>query len=86
MTECNKDGIFIIAATNRPEKIDPAILRTGRIDKVIYLPPPDFKARLEMFILHLKERPCADNINFQKLANKTENYVSSDLSFIVNEA
>jgi transitional endoplasmic reticulum ATPase len=86
MTECNKDGIFIIAATNRPEKIDPAILRTGRIDKVIYIPPPDFKARLEMFIFHLKERPCADSIDFQQLANKTENYVSSDLSFIVNEA
>lgn len=86
MTECHKDGIFILAATNRPEKIDPAILRTGRIDKVIYLPPPDYAARLAMFILHLKDRPIDDSIDFEKLSNLTSNYVSSDINFLVNEA
>jgi len=86
MTECNKDGIFIIAATNRPEMIDPAILRTGRMDKVIYLGPPDNDARLAMFKLILADRPVTEDINFDKLAELTMNYVSSDISFLVNEA
>jgi len=86
MTECNKDGIFIIAATNRPEKIDPAILRTGRMDKVIYLAPPDYEARLEMFKLFLIDRPVDKDIDINKLAELTNNYVSSDISFLVNEA
>lgn len=86
MTECHEDGIFIIAATNRPEKIDPAILRTGRLDKIIYLPPPDFEARFEMFKLHLKDRPLSDSINYEELSIRTENYVSSDINFLVNEA
>jgi len=86
MTECNKDGIFIIAATNRPEKIDPAILRTGRMDKVIYLAPPDFEARFAMFKLFLIDRPVEKNIDINKLAELTVHYVSSDISFLVNEA
>ena len=86
MTECNKDGIFIIAATNRPEKIDPAILRTGRMDKVIYLAPPDYEARLAMFKLFLIERPVDSDIDLKRLAELTVHYVSSDISFLVNEA
>ncbi|MCB0537817.1 MAG: AAA family ATPase [Bacteroidetes bacterium] len=86
MTECGKDGIFIIAATNRPEKIDPAIMRTGRMDKVIYLSPPDKDARVEMMKLLLKKRPVEGNFNYSDLADKTENYVSSDINFIINEA
>lgn len=86
MTECNKDGIFIIAATNRPEKIDPAILRTGRMDKVIYLAPPDFEARLAMFKMFLDGRPVNENIDLKRLAELTILYVSSDISFLVNEA
>jgi transitional endoplasmic reticulum ATPase len=86
MTECHKNGIFIIAATNRPEKIDPAILRTGRMDKVIYLPPPDLSGRKAMFKLHLKDRPTEKGIDIDRLAEITHNYVSSDITFIVNEA
>jgi transitional endoplasmic reticulum ATPase len=86
MTECNKDGIFIIAATNRPEKIDPAILRTGRMDKVIYLAPPDFEARYAMFKLFLIDRPVDEDIDLKRLAELTVLYVSSDISFLVNEA
>jgi transitional endoplasmic reticulum ATPase len=86
MTECHQFGIFIIAATNRPEKIDPAILRTGRIDKVIYLAPPDKNARIQMFNLHLAERPIENNIDVDELAELTKNYVASDIKFIVNEA
>jgi len=86
MTECHKRGIFIIAATNRPEKIDPAILRTGRMDKVVYLPPPDLSARKEMFKLHLKGRPVSMDLDIDNLAERTEFYVASDISFLVNEA
>jgi len=86
MTECNKDGIFIIAATNRPEKIDPAILRTGRMDKVIYLAPPDYEARLAMFKLFLIDRPLDKDLDLNRLAELTVHYVSSDISFLVNEA
>ncbi len=86
MTECHQRGIFIIAATNRPERIDPAILRTGRMDKVVYLPPPDLQARKEMFELHLKDRPTEKDIDIDSLAELTDHYVASDIKFLVNEA
>jgi len=86
MTNCSKDGIFIIGATNRPDKIDTAILRTGRMDRVIYIPPPDFGARTEMFKIHLKSRPLDFGINYEELSKLTENFVSSDLEFLCNEA
>jgi transitional endoplasmic reticulum ATPase len=86
MTNCSEAGIFIIAATNRPERIDPAMLRTGRIDKIIYLPPPDKIARQELFKIYLKDRPIEFDIDSTALADKTENYVSSDIKFIVDES
>ncbi len=86
MTDCSKDSIFIIAATNRPEKVDSAILRTGRIDKIVYLGPPDKHARIEMIKLHLKNRPVEPNIDYETLGDLTDNFVSSDLNFILNEA
>ncbi|MDM8523652.1 AAA family ATPase [Desulfococcaceae bacterium HSG8] len=86
MTECYEDGIFIIAATNCPERIDPAILRTGRMDKVFYVEPPDSEARVEMFGLYLKDRPTDSDIDLEILAGLSENYVASDIKFMVNEA
>ncbi|MGF1584321.1 MAG: AAA family ATPase [Bacteroidales bacterium] len=86
MSNCSEKGIFVIAASNRPEKIDSAILRRGRIDRIIYLPPPDFKARVAMFKLYLNKRPIDLGINYEKLSEMTENYVSSDIKFLVDEA
>jgi transitional endoplasmic reticulum ATPase len=86
MTNCGERGIFIIGATNRPEKIDSAILRSGRLDKSIYLPPPDKEARESMFALYLKPRPIDLSVDYNQLAAWTENYVSSDIKFIVDEA
>jgi len=86
MTNCSKDGIFIIGATNRPDKIDPAILRTGRIDKMFNIPPPDFNARKALFELYLDSRPVELGINYERLSEITENYVSSDIEFLINEA
>jgi transitional endoplasmic reticulum ATPase len=86
MTNCGERGIFVIGATNRPEKIDTAILRAGRLDKLIYLGPPDNSAREAMFKLYLKERPIDLGLDYEKLASLTENYVSSDLKFLIDEA
>ena len=86
MTNCADKGIFIVAATNRPESIDAAIMRTGRIDKVVYLSPPDVFAREEMLRLYLRNRPVSDDINITQLAELTDGYVSSDIKFLVNEA
>ena len=86
MTNCADRGIFIVAATNRPENIDPAIMRTGRIDKVVYLSPPDVFARQEMLRLYLRSRPVSDDIDLTSLAAAMDGYVSSDIKFLVNEA
>lgn len=86
MNNCGDDGIFIIGATNRPNSIDPAILRAGRLDKVIYLPPPDLEARELMFKLYLEKRPREVGLNYSELAIATENYVSSDIKFLCDEA
>ena len=86
MNNCGDDGVFIIGATNRPNSIDPAILRAGRLDKVIYLPPPDFEARELMFKLYLEKRPREIGLDYSVLAKATENYVSSDIKFLCDEA
>ncbi|WP_306540454.1 AAA family ATPase [Dysgonomonas sp.] len=86
MNNCGEDGIFIVGATNRPNAIDSAILRSGRLDKHIYLPPPDFEARLMMFKLYLSKRPTELGLDYIILAKATENYVSSDIKFLCDES
>lgn len=86
MNNCSKRGIFIVATSNRPDKIDPAVLRTGRIDKMVYVPLPDFEARKEMFAIHLKGRPQDDSIDLDELAKMTEGYIASDIAYIVNDS
>lgn len=85
LNNCAQRGIFVIATSNRPDMIDPAVLRTGRIDKMVYVPMPDKEARREMFNLHLKDRPCED-IDAEHLAELTEGYIASDIAYIVNDA
>ncbi|MFD1014427.1 AAA family ATPase [Winogradskyella rapida] len=86
MNNCGDEGIFIIGATNRPSSIDPAILRAGRLDKIIYLPPPDHEARELMFKLYLEKRPREIGLDYSEFAKATENYVSSDIKFLCDEA
>ncbi|MBQ6166849.1 MAG: AAA family ATPase [Muribaculaceae bacterium] len=85
LNNCSKRGIFVIATSNRPDKVDPAVLRTGRIDKQIYVPMPDLTARKLMFELYLKDRPCGE-IDSDALAVKADGYVASDIAYVVNEA
>lgn len=86
MDRTGEKGIFIIGATNYPDMIDPAMLRSGRLDKKFYLSPPDFDARRAMFEMYLKNRPLDFGIDFDKLSTLTLNFVSSDIELIVNEA
>ena len=85
LNNCSKRGIFVIATSNRPDKVDPAVLRTGRIDKQVYVPMPDATARKLMFELYLKDRPC-EGIDSDALAEKSDGYVASDIAYVVNEA
>ena len=87
MNNSGDDGVFIIGATNRPNSIDSAILRSGRLDKHLYLPPPDYEARKALFELYLKAKQTIDfGINYEHLAKLTENYTSSDIKLITDEA
>lgn len=86
LNNCGKDGVFVIATTNQPQLIDEAVLRRGRIDYIIYVPMPDMAARAELFAIHLRKRPCADDIDLNRLARLTERYVASEIAFIVSQA
>ncbi len=86
LANCGEREIFVLAATNKPDKIDVAALRAGRMDKIIYIPPPDKVLRQEMFQMHLASRPAASVIGCEFLAEKTDKYVSADIFKIVVEA
>ena len=86
INKCADRGIFVIATTNKPNLIDEAMLRTGRLEMKIYVSPPDDTARAELFKLYLKNRHCEVGIDFKALANLTPNIVASDVEFIVNKA
>jgi transitional endoplasmic reticulum ATPase len=86
MAECSKQGILLIAATNHPWNIDPAIQRTGRLDKKIYVGPPDLIARSEMLAHHLVDKPTSSTVNTGAAASQLAGYSSSDLKAIVEEA
>lgn len=86
MDRTGEKGIFIIGATNYPNMIDPAILRAGRLDKKYYIGVPDKKARMALFKLYLEKRPYDFGLDYQQLADMTQNYVSADIQLIVNDA
>jgi len=85
LNNAGENKILVVGATNRPHMIDSAIMRSGRMDKRIYIPPPDFEARRDMFRICLAGRPYDKDIDFEKLATLTENYVGSDIELIVTE-
>lgn len=86
MDRTGEKGIFIIGATNKPDILDPAVLRAGRLEKKYYLGVPDKSAREALFKLYLAKRPYDFGIDYGKLADLTENYVSADIQLIVNDA
>lgn len=86
MDRTGERGIFVIGATNLPDEIDEAMLRTGRLEKRIYVGPPDEEARKEMFEMYLKDRYTDFGIDYEHLAMLTDGYVSSDIRYLVDEA
>ena len=78
--------VIIVAATNRPDMVDPALLRPGRFDRLIYIKPPEKVGREKIFEIHTKGKPLADDVNLSELADMTEGYVGADIEGICREA
>jgi transitional endoplasmic reticulum ATPase len=79
-------NVIIIAATNRPDIIDAALLRPGRFDRLLYVPPPDKDARMQILKIHTSKKPLADDINIDTLANQTEGYTGADIAALASAA
>ncbi len=79
-------GVIILAATNRPDILDPALLRPGRFDRKIVLDPPDVHDREEILKIHSKGKPLGKNINFKEIAERTPGFSGADLANVANEA
>ncbi len=78
--------VTVIAATNRPDILDPALLRPGRLEKLIYVPPPDEQGRIEILKIHTRTMPLADDVDLRELARITEGYTGADIAALVREA
>ncbi|MGB8218287.1 MAG: CDC48 family AAA ATPase [Candidatus Methanoperedens sp.] len=79
-------SVVVIAATNRPEIIDPALIRSGRFDRLVFVGPPSREGRIGVFRIHMKNIPVSDDVNIEELADLTENYVGSDIESLCREA
>ena len=79
-------AIVVLAATNKPKKIDPALLRPGRFDRLIYVPPPDFEARLEILRLISGTTPFAEGLGLESIAQTTEGYSGAEIVMVIREA
>ncbi len=82
----SRKSIVTIASTNRPDIVDPAFLRPGRFDRLIYVEPPDIEARLKILEVHTKKMPLTEDISLKMLAEKTEGYSGADLENVCREA
>jgi len=80
------EGVIILAATNRPDVLDPALLRPGRFDRQVVVPHPDVKGRLEIIKVHSKKIPLSENVNLELLARGTPGFSGADLANLINEA
>ena len=80
------EDIVVIAATNRPDIVDPAVLRPGRFDRLIYVPEPDEKSRLQIFKIYTKNMPLAKDVNLSELVTITKNYSGADIEALCREA
>ena len=79
-------GVIIIAATNRPDVLDPALLRPGRFDRQVVVPQPDVKGRLEILKVHTRNKPIDEKVNLDEIARGTPGFSGADLENLVNEA
>ena len=82
----SEETIIVLAATNRPEMLDKALLRPGRFDRQITIPTPDLKGRLEILKIHSKDKKLADDVNLESIAEDTAGFTGAELENILNEA
>jgi transitional endoplasmic reticulum ATPase len=80
------EDVVVVATTNRPDLIDSALLRPGRLDRHVHVPVPDEEARRKIFAVHTRDKPLADDVDLDKLARKTEGYVGADVEAVAREA
>jgi transitional endoplasmic reticulum ATPase len=80
------EGVVIVAATNRPDIIDPGLLRPGRFDRLILIQSPDLEARREILKIHTKNMPLSENVDLNEIADLTENYSGADIESLCREA
>lgn len=79
-------NVVVIAATNRPDIIDPALLRPGRFDRLLYVPPPDRESRLQIIKIHTKKKPLDKDVNIEQLANDMNGYTGADIASVASAA
>jgi transitional endoplasmic reticulum ATPase len=79
-------NVIVIAATNRPDIIDPALLRPGRFDRLLYVPPPDKISRLQIIKIHTKKKPLAQDVDLDRLASDMEGYTGADIASVASAA
>jgi len=80
------EGVIVIAATNRPDVLDPALLRPGRFDRQVTVPLPDLRGREHIMRVHMEKLPCADDVDARTIARATPGFSGADLANLVNEA
>jgi transitional endoplasmic reticulum ATPase len=79
-------NVVVIGATNRPDIIDPALLRPGRFDRILYVSPPDRDSRLQIMRIHTKKKPLAEDVDIEQLADKTDGYTGADIASLASAA
>jgi transitional endoplasmic reticulum ATPase len=79
-------NVIVIGATNRPDIIDAALLRPGRFDRLLYVPPPDRDSRIQIIKIHTKKKPLSEGINIEELANHTDGYTGADIASLSSAA
>ena len=79
-------GVTVVAATNRPDMMDPALLRPGRLDRVVYVPLPDLDTRRKVLEVHTRKIPVGDSVNLETVAERTEGYSGAEIAAVCNEA
>src|SRR4051812_33017759 len=79
-------NVIVIGATNRPDIIDAALLRPGRFDRLLYVPPPDRDSRIQIIKIHTKKKPLAEDVNIEELADKTDGYTGADIASLSSAA
>jgi transitional endoplasmic reticulum ATPase len=79
-------NVIVIAATNRPDIIDPALLRPGRFDRLLYVPPPDRDSRIQIIKIHTRKKPLAEDVTIEELADHTDGYTGADIASLSSAA